>query len=77
MRQIQRKFKDRQIDRQMEPGTRESRSVSDALAHWMIIDPLCRQFERSVSDYTVQRQAERREEGRIETFPLSLEKVST
>lgn len=43
----------------------------------MIIDPLCRQLERSVSDSTVQRQAERREEGQVEMFPLSLEEVST
>ncbi len=34
----------------------------------MIIDPLCRQLERSVSDSAVQRQAERREEGQVEMF---------
>lgn len=42
----------------------------------MIIDPLLRQLEGSVSDSTVQRHAERREEGHVEMFPLQLEKVS-
>lgn len=43
----------------------------------MIIDPLCGQLERSVSDSAVHRHAERREEGQVEMFPLTLEEVST
>lgn len=76
MRHSQR-LKERHAERQMEPETRESRSVSDARVHWMIIDPLFRQLERSVPDSTVQRHAERREEGQVEMFPLPLERVST
>lgn len=71
-----RNIRDRQRGRQMEPERRESRSVSDAWARWMIIDPLCRQLERSVSDSTGQHHVERREEGQAEMFPLLFQRVT-
>lgn len=42
----------------------------------MIIDPLCRQLERSVSDSTGQHHVERREEGQAEMFPLLFQRVT-
>lgn len=71
-----RNIRNRQRGRQMEPERRESRSVSDAWARWMIIDPLCRQLERSVSDSTGQHHVERREEGQAEMFPLLFQRVT-
>lgn len=70
------KDRKRERDRQT-PETWTSRAACDAWARWMIIDPLCGQWERSVSDSTVHRRAERREEGQAEVFPLMPEKVST
>lgn len=64
---------DRKRDRPMEPETTESRSVSDAWAQWVIIDLLCKQLERSLSDSPVHRHAEQWR--RVEMFPLRPEKV--